>query len=208
VAVAEAPTRHDTGGEQQPEHSAMSVSMMGMYIFLASEVMFFGALFATYFYLFGAHPNGWPPVGTEPVHWFPIPWINTIILISSGVTCHFASESMAHDNRRRFYLLMAATLFLGVFFEVGQGFEFLTAKMSFTGSNEFSSAFFAMTGFHGAHVLGGLIFLGLITARALRGQFNSKHHAAVAAATLYWHFVDVVWIFLFTILYFAVTSGV
>lgn len=208
MAVAEAPSHSETTRQQEPQHPAMSVGMMGMYIFLASEVMFFGALFATYFYLFGAHPNGWPPAGTQPVHWFPIPWINSIILISSGVTCHFASESMARDNRPRFYLLMAATLILGLFFEVGQVYEFISAKMSFTGSNEFSSAFFAMTGFHGAHVLGGLIFLGLITARAMKGQFNSKHHVAVAAATLYWHFVDVVWIFLFTILYLAVTAGI
>jgi cytochrome c oxidase subunit 3 len=205
VAIAEAPVRPSTE-EQEPGHPAMSVGMMGMYIFLASEVMFFGSLFATYFYLFGSHPTGWPPGNTEPVHWFPIPWVNTIILVSSGVTCHFAADAIARDNRRRFYLLMGATLVLGLFFEIGQGYEFLTAKIHFSGSNQFASAFFAMTGFHGAHVMGGLIFLTLVLARALKGQFNSQHHVAVAAATLYWHFVDVVWIFLFGILYLQVTA--
>jgi cytochrome c oxidase subunit III len=205
VAVAEAPTRHPQVAEPTPEHPAMSIGMMGMYIFLASEVMFFGSLFATYFYLYGSH-SGWPAAGTEPVHWFPIPWVNTFILVTSGVTCHFAAEAMARDNRRRFYLLMVSTLVLGFLFEVGQGYEFLTAKITFTDPNQFGTAFFTMTGFHGAHVLGGLIFLSLILGRALKGQFNSQHHVGVAAAALYWHFVDVVWIFLFAILYLMVTA--
>jgi heme/copper-type cytochrome/quinol oxidase subunit 3 len=205
VAVAQAPVRLPEEQEEEPEHGAMSVGMMGMYIFLASEVMFFGSLFATYFYLFGSHPLGWPPRGTEPVHWFPIPWVNTFILVTSGVTCHFAADAVARDNRARFFLLLVATIVLGAFFEVGQAYEFLTAHISFSGSNQFSSAFFTMTGFHGLHVMGGLIFLTLVLGRALKGQFNSRHHVAVAAATLYWHFVDVVWIFLFGILYVAVT---
>jgi cytochrome c oxidase subunit III len=205
VAVAEAPTRRPQAQEPTPDHPAMSIGMMGMYIFLASELMFFGSLFATYFYLYGSH-SGWPAPGTEPVHWFPIPWVNTFILVTSGVTCHFAAEAMARDNRKRFFLLMVSTLVLGVLFEVGQGFEFLTAKIVFTDPNQFGTAFFTMTGFHGAHVLGGLIFLSLVLGRALKGQFNSQHHVAVAAATLYWHFVDVVWIFLFAVLYLMVTA--
>src|SRR5215813_8499703 len=113
--------------------------MMGMYIFLASEVMFFGSMFAMYFYLFGSHPFSWPPPNTVPVNWWPSP-------------------------------------------------------------------FFKMTGFHGLHVAGGLIFLTLMLGRALKGNFNARHHVGFAAATLYWHFVDVVWIFLFGILYLAVTA--
>jgi cytochrome c oxidase subunit 3 len=204
VAIASAPIEEQQQ-EQEPQHPIMSVGMMGMYIFLASEVMFFGSLFATYFYLFGSHLTQWPPAHTQPVHWFPIPWVNTIILVSSGVTCHFAAEAMARDNRRRFFLLMVATLLLGLFFEIGQVFEFVTSKLHFSGTNEFGSAFFLMTGFHGAHVFGGLIFLSLVMGRALKGQFNSQHHVAVAAATLYWHFVDLVWIFLFSVLYLWVT---
>ncbi|HYM15144.1 MAG TPA: cytochrome c oxidase subunit 3, partial [Dehalococcoidia bacterium] len=90
----------------------------------------------------------------------------------------------------------------------GQLFEFISAfarGMSLT-ANSFASAFFIMTGFHGAHVLGGLILLTLILFRAARGQFSSRHHVGVAAVTLYWHFVDVVWFFLFTILYLGVTA--
>ena len=200
--------------EVQPEYPALKPGMMGMYIFLASEVMFFGSLFATYFYLYGSHIT-WPPPapGNQAdfyVNWAGIPLVNTFILLSSGVTCHFALEGMAHDNRRRFFTLMIITIILGFAFEAGQLIEFINAfnrGLTLTvnnGLNTFASAFFIMTGFHGAHVLGGLILLLLITGRAAGGQFSSKHHVGVAAATLYWHFVDVVWIFLFGILYVGI----
>jgi cytochrome c oxidase subunit 3 len=205
VAVATYPP------ERTPEYPAIKPGMMGMYIFLASEVMFFGSMFAMYFYLFGSHAT-WPPPppSSTPefyVSWWPIPAINTIILLSSGVTCHFATEAIAHDNRRRFFQLQIATIVLGFAFEVGQLYEFINAfgrGLSLT-ANTFASAFFTMTGFHGAHVLGGLILLSIILYRASRGQFSSRHHVGVQAVTLYWHFVDVVWIFLFIILYLGVT---
>ena len=200
------------GQEQQPQYPAIKPGMMGMYIFLASEVMFFGSLFAVYFYLFGSHLV-WPPpppANTSEfyVNWYPIPVVNTIILLSSGVTCHFAADAIAHNNRRRFFTLQIATIFLGLAFEGLQLYEFITAfgrGLNLT-ANTFASAFFTMTGFHGAHVLGGLILLALILYRAAKGQFSSQHHVGVAAVTLYWHFVDVVWIFLFVILYLGVTA--
>jgi len=194
-----------------PQYPAIKPGMMGMYIFLASEVMFFGSLFATYFYLFGSHIVWPPPPPTSSpefyVNWWPIPAINTVILLSSGVTCHFASEAIAHDNRSRFFILQIATIILGFGFEAGQLYEFINAfarGLTFH-VNTFASAFFTMTGFHGLHVLGGLILLILILGRAARGQFSSQHHVGVAAVTLYWHFVDVVWLFLFGILYLGVT---
>jgi heme/copper-type cytochrome/quinol oxidase subunit 3 len=251
------------------EHPGLAVGMMGMYIFLASEVMFFGSLFAVYFYLFGSHPFGWPPQGTIPVEWWPIPTINTFVLLSSGITAHFALDAISHGGRltgqtrvvasalmavflaamiitgvlalgsgslagtglafvsalfatvaigimlgfgpfargrATYFGLLVVTILLGAAFEFGQAYEYLHAHIQFGGLNQFSSAFFTMTGFHGAHVLGGLVFLTLILARSLRGQFDAQHHVGVAAATLYWHFVDVVWVFLFLILYFAVTA--
>jgi cytochrome c oxidase subunit 3 len=198
--------------EAAPQYPAIKPGMMGMYIFLASEVMFFGSLFAMYFYLYGSHPQ-WPPLPPESrpefyVSWWPIPFVNTIILLSSGVTCHFALEAMSHDNRRRFFTLWISTIILGFAFEFGQLYEFIAAfgrGLNLT-ANSFASAFFIMTGFHGAHVLGGLILLILILYRASRGQFSSQHHVGVAAVTLYWHFVDVVWIFLFGILYLGITA--
>jgi cytochrome c oxidase subunit 3 len=198
--------------EPQPQYPAIKPGMMGMYIFLASEVMFFGSLFAVYFYLYGSHLV-WPPPPPSStnefyVNWYPIPLINTIILLSSGVTCHFAADAIAQNNRRRFFQLQIATIILGFAFEAGQLYEFISAfqrGLNLT-ANTFASAFFTMTGFHGAHVLGGLILLILVLFRASKGQFSSRHHVAVAAVTLYWHFVDVVWIFLFGILYLGVTA--
>lgn len=199
--------------EPTPQYPAIKPGMMGMYIFLASEVMFFGSLFASYFYLFGSHPT-WPPTPPQNtpeyyVNWLGIPALNTVILLSSGVTCHFALDGLAHDNRRRFFSLWILTIVLGVGFELGQLYEFINAfnrGLTLT-ANSFASAFFTMTGFHGAHVLGGLVLLTLILYRASRGQFDSRNHVGPAAVTLYWHFVDVVWIFLFLILYFGVTFG-
>jgi len=196
----------DVRVEPRRRYPGLDPAMMGMYIFLASEVMFFGSMFAMYFYLFGSHPFSWPPPDTVPVNWWPIPFFNTVILLSSGVTCHFALEAISHDRRRMFFALLASTIILGVLFEAGQIWEFTHAQIKFSGLNQFGSAFFTMTGFHGAHVAGGLIFLALMLGRALRGQFNSQHHVGFAAATLYWHFVDVVWVFLFGILYLAVTA--
>jgi cytochrome c oxidase subunit 3 len=206
MAVAIAPR------EREPEYPAIKPGMMGMYIFLASEVMFFGSLFAVYFYLYGSHPQ-WPPLPPESrpeyyVNWWPIPFWNTIILFSSGVTCHFAAEAIASNNRRRFFMLQIATIILGFLFEALQVYEFAQAfgRGLTLQANTFASAFFTLTGFHGAHVLGGLILLILILFRAYRGQFSSRHHVAVNAVTLYWHFVDVVWFFLFGILYLGVTA--
>ena len=194
-----------------PQFPAIKPGMMGMYIFLASEVMFFGSLFATYFYLFGSHIVWPPPPPTTSnefyVNWFPIPLINTIVLFSSAFTCHFAADGMAHNKRRQFFVLWTATIVLGLLFEFGQLYEFISAfgRGMTLDVNSFASAFFIMTGFHGAHVLGGLILLALILGRAMKGQFSAQNHVGVAAVTLYWHFVDVVWFFLFTILYLGIT---
>src|SRR5437879_8181008 len=84
---------------QEVEYPAIKPGMMGMYIFLASEVMFFGSLFAVYFYLFGSHPLGWPPAGTVPVEWWPVPTINTFVLLSSGITAHFALDAIINGGR-------------------------------------------------------------------------------------------------------------
>ncbi len=207
--------------EPSPQYPAIKPGMMGMYIFLASEVMFFGSLFAMYFYLFGSHIVWPPPPPSTAAEFYVTPWpsefslnplryvpvINTVVLLSSGFTCHFALDALAHDRRSRFFQLQILTIVLGVIFELGQVYEFVTAfarGLNMT-ANTFASAFFTMTGFHGLHVLGGLILLTLILFRASRGQFSARHHVGPAAVTLYWHFVDVVWVFLFLILYVSVT---
>ena len=201
--------------DRVPVHPRLSVGMMGMYIFLASEVMFFGTLFASYFYLMSSNPT-WPPPGTHPVNWLPIPAINTIVLFSSGATCHIAHLAIQRGNRPRFFRWMVATIVLGFGFEVGQAYEFIEKLapqwlglnpadgMAF-GANTFATAFFTMTGFHGIHVLGGLIILCILLWRFAKGQFSAQHHVGVAAGVIYWHFVDVVWAFLLVVLYLGIT---
>ena len=215
MAIAVAP---EPQVERVPEYPRLAPGMMGMYIFLASEVMFFGTMFAGYFYIFGSHIT-WPPAGSHPVNWFPIPMVNTVVLLSSGVTMHVAHLAIQAGDRGKFIRWLVLTIVLGFLFEVGQAYEFLeklapswigvdpAGAMGFT-ANPFASAFFTMTGFHGLHVLGGLVILMIILARATRsGQFSAQHHVGVAAGAIYWHFVDVVWIALFGVLYLAVTYG-
>src|SRR5712691_5555743 len=100
---------------QTPQYPAIKPGMMGMYIFLASEVMFFGSLFAVYFYLFGSHPLGWPPAGTVPVEWWPIPTINTFVLLSSGITAHFALDAISHGGRLTGQTRISAAGIMAVF---------------------------------------------------------------------------------------------
>ena len=215
MALATAPTRVDN----VPVYPRQSPQMMGMYIFLASEVMFFGTLFGAYFYLFGSH-QPWPPPGTHPVDWFPIPFVNTIILLSSGATCHIAHLGIQRNNRQRFLVWMVITIVLGFVFEVGQAYEFIeklapswipwvdpAQAMAFN-ANPFATTFFTMTGFHGLHVLGGLVILCILLWRFQKGQFSARHHVGIAAGSIYWHFVDLVWVFLFAVLYLAVTLRV
>ena len=200
MAVAEA-----TRPPITPQHTGLHTGMMGMFIFISSEVMFFGALFAMYFYMTGSHLE-WPPRGTRGVPAFPLPTVNTVVLLSSGVTMHIAHTAIQRGNRRQLILWLVATILLGIGFEAGQAYEFATAHINFT-TNEFASAFFTMTGFHGGHVFGGLVFLTLILGRTLSGQFDARHHVGVAACAIYWHFVDVVWIFLYGILYWGATGA-
>ena len=201
--------------DRVPVHPRLSPGMMGMYIFLASEVMFFGTLFASYFYLMASHVP-WPPAGTHPVDWFPIPAVNTIVLLSSGATCHIAHLGIQRGNRSRFFWWMVVTIVLGFGFEFGQLYEFLeklapsvigadTAQAMAFNANPFATAFFTMTGFHGLHVLGGLVILCILLWRFSKGQFSARHHVGIAAGSIYWHFVDLVWVFLFAILYLWVT---
>ncbi len=188
-----------------PQHQGIHVGMMGMFIFITSEVMFFGALFAVYFYMTGSHLQ-WPPSGTRGVPAFPLPTVNTVILLSSGATMHIGHIAIQRGMRKTLIWWLVITIVLGLLFEIGQAYEFLTAHIGFT-TNEFASAFFTMTGFHGAHVMGGLIFLSLILGRTLKGHFNAQHHVGVAACAIYWHFVDLVWVFLYIVLYWGATGA-
>jgi cytochrome c oxidase subunit 3 len=188
----------------------ISNPVLGMLLFLVSEVMFFAGLFAAYFNVRAAAPE-WPPAGFEHyLNVFPLALPATAILVLSSVTCQFAIWAIRRDDRTGFLRNLAVTLALGIVFLIIQfgDYVMLWSEGLTLDSGIYGSTFYTMTGFHGAHVLGGVIMLGVVLYRGMLGQFSARHYDAAEAASLYWHFVDVVWIVLFTTLYILPgTSG-
>ena len=176
----------------------------GMALFIASEVMFFVAFFWAFFNasLFPTAAIGhvWPPKGVKPFDAFDLPFLNTLILLTSGVTVTWAHHALRENNRRDLLRGLALTIALGVSFTCIQAYEYSHAPFAFSGGI-FPSTFFMATGFHGFHVIIGTSFLTVCFFRARKGHFSPEHHVGFEAAAWYWHFVDVVWLFLFTCIY-------
>jgi len=195
---------NETGLEAQP--SRFSAGMWAVILFIGSEAFFFGALFTTYFFLRGRLPE-WEPVfgekprwNVDPVFGIGLPTINTIELLVSSVTMQLAVNAIKRGDRKGLRTWLIPTLILGVLFLVGQGYEY--TKLGFLPRDGiFAGVFFTLTGFHGAHVTGGVIFNSIVFFRTLKGHFSAQRHLAVEAASIYWHFVDVVWIGLFITIY-------
>jgi len=181
----------------------ISNPVLGMILFITSEVMFFSGLFAAYFST-RAQNQPWPP---DPFKAILDPLgpiiIATVILITSSFTCQFAVWSIRRGDRTGFLRNIAITFVLGILFLGMQAFDYslLFGEGMTLGSGPFGTTYFTLTGFHGAHVFGGVLMLGVLLYRGMAGQFSARHHDAVEAVSLYWHFVDVVWIILFTVLY-------
>jgi len=188
----------------------------GMLLFIASEVMFFVAWFWAFFdaSLFpglahlpsrAAATGGiWPPQGTVVFDAFHLPLLNTLILLTSGTTVTWAHHALLQNDRRGLIWGLALTIVLGVTFTCVQAYEYGHAAFAFAaahGGNIYGSTFFMATGFHGFHVIVGTIFLTVCFVRALRGDFTPRQHFGFEAAAWYWHFVDVVWLFLFVCIY-------
>jgi cytochrome c oxidase subunit III len=179
----------------------------GMLLFITSEVMFFVAFFWAYFNfaLFPEHVAGakiveWPPSGIITVAPFSIPFLNTMILLLSGTTVTWAHHCLIENDRRGMLTGLGLTIFLGLWFTSLQAYEFANAPWAF-GKTIYPSVFFMATGFHGFHVIVGTCFLTVCWFRAWAGQFTPERHFGFEAAAWYWHFVDVVWLFLFTCIY-------
>lgn len=206
---------NETGLDAQP--ARFTSGMWAVILFISTEVMFFGALFTVYFFLRGRLPE-WEPVFArcaaecEKPAWnsqtdlfgvtLPLVAINTIALISSSVTMQLAVNAIKRGDRRGLRNWLIPTIVLGVLFLGGQGYEY--TRLGFLPDNGiFAGVFFTLTGFHGAHVTGGVIMNSYVLLRRLKGQFTAQRHLAVEAASLYWHFVDVVWIALFISVYFS-----
>ena len=184
----------------------------GMILFIASEVMFFVAWFWAYFdaslypgeaiqfsrtELTGGH---WPPDGIETFDPWHLPLINTLILLTSGTTVTWAHHALLEDNREELKWGLILTVGLGALFTVFQVYEYQHAAFGFSG-HIYGATFFMATGFHGFHVIVGTIFLLVCLLRAMNGGFTPKQHFGFEAAAWYWHFVDVVWLFLFVVIY-------
>ncbi len=190
-----------SAGARQTEHAIKSrgIGWYGMVFFLASEAFFFANLIASYLYL--RVRNG-PMEGTQHLNIY-LAAVNTVVLLSSSFPMHWAASGIAKGNRRRLAIGLILTATLGAIFVSGQMVEYglLINEGLGPATNIFGSAFFVMTGFHGAHVTVGVILLTTLFVRTLRGSFNAEHHFAVTAGEMYWHFVDAVWIVLFSVLY-------
>jgi cytochrome c oxidase subunit III len=178
----------------------------GMILFIASEVMFFVAWFWAFFAasLFphqGEVVGGvWPPQGIEPLDPFVYPLLNTLILLLSGTTVTWAHHALIHGDREGFKKGLWVTVALGLIFSAVQAYEYTHAAFGFAG-NIYGATFYMATGFHGFHVVIGTIFLAVCLWRAYLGDFTPKQHFGFEAAAWYWHFVDVVWLFLFLSIY-------
>lgn len=176
----------------------------GMVLFIASEVMFFSAFFWAFFNasLFPTEVMGgvWPPAGMESFDPWSLPLLNTVILLTSGVTVTWAHHALREGNRGQLILGLLITVLLGLTFTGLQAIEYLEAPFSFR-EGIYPSTFFMATGFHGFHVIVGTIFLTVCLVRSIKGHFTPKQHFGFEAAAWYWHFVDVVWLFLFVAVY-------
>ena len=190
----------------------INTAFLGMLLFIGSEVMFFAGLFAAYFNARAAAQPNWPPAGLEHViDPFPsgpiplLPVIATTILVLSSGTMQYALWRIRKGDRTGMNRALALTLIMGIVFLAAQAFDYITL-IDHDGfginSGVYGTLFYTMTGFHGAHVFGGVLGIAIVLLRGVAGQFSARHHVAVEAVSAYWHFVDVVWIFLFLTLYF------
>ncbi len=173
--------------------------LLGVKLGILSEVMLFGALFAAYFVIRG-ESRGWPPVAGFERPELLLPGLNTLLLVSSSGTMQWAVRTARSGDRSRIVRWLGLTLLLGGIFIVVQGYEFATNGFGLD-AGVFGSTFYILTGFHGAHVLAGLGLIAIVANRARRGLVSAERHTAVEAASYYWHFVDAVWLFLFSTLY-------
>nr|ADP01814.1 cytochrome oxidase subunit III [Solenopsis invicta] len=177
---------------------------LGMILFIISEVLFFFSFFWAYFHssLSPSMEIGqlWPPLGIKPFNPFDIPLMNTIILISSGLTITWSHHAMLNMNFLESKKSLLLTIILGIYFTLLQLIEYIESPFTLADSI-YGSTFFIATGFHGLHVIIGTLFLLTCFMRMKSSHFSSLHHFGFEAAAWYWHFVDVVWLFLYISIY-------
>nr|BDE56938.1 cytochrome c oxidase subunit III [Aquatica lateralis] len=176
----------------------------GMILFITSEVLFFVSFFWSFFHssLAPSIEIGmiWPPKSIIPFNPIQIPLLNTTILISSGITVTWAHHSLMENNYNQAIYSLGLTILLGIYFSILQAYEYMESTFTIADS-VYGSSFFMATGFHGIHVMIGTTFLTVCLLRQFKNHFSSTHHFGFEAAAWYWHFVDVVWLFLYISIY-------
>jgi cytochrome c oxidase subunit 3 len=178
---------------------------IGVILFIVSEIFFFLAIFWAFFHS-AISPDieigsQWPPLGIQAINPFELPLLNTIILLSSGVTVTYAHHSLIEGNRSGTLYGLLYTIILACIFTSFQGIEYSVSSFTIS-DGVFGSCFFFGTGFHGLHVIIGTIFLLVGLWRVLAYHLTDNHHLGLEAGILYWHFVDVVWLFLYVFIYY------
>jgi len=199
TGTAGAHVEHEHHGPPEAHRSSrVEPQLLGMLLFIISEVMVFGAFFTAYFFIRVVDANPWPAAGTE----LPkiIAGFNTAVLLSSSVTIHWALESAKRGNRFGLKAGMLTTFFLGCTFLFVQINEYVHIGFAPSSSAQ-ASIFYGLTGLHGAHVFIGLCLLLMVTVRAFRGHFSPEQHRGVEVPGIYWHFVDVMWVIVYTTVY-------
>ena len=178
--------------------SRVPAPTLGMMLFIISEIMVFGAFFTAYFFIRVAQGEPWPDVGTKlPV---AVAGVNTAILVSSSFTIHWAEQQIKKGNHWGLKAGMLTTLLLGITFLTIQINEY--ANIGFAPQDHAQATiFYSLTGLHGAHVFIGLCLLLSVTIRAFRGHYSPEHHRGVEVPGIYWHFVDIMWIVVYTTVY-------
>jgi cytochrome c oxidase subunit III len=178
--------------------SRVEAQFLGMVLFIISEIMLFGAFFTAYFFIRVVGEVDWPGQGEElPV---AIAGVNTAILLSSSLTMHWTLEGVRTENRQALKLGILTTFLLGLTFLCIQINEYVHLGFAPQDSAQ-GTIFYCLTGLHGAHVFIGLTLLAMVTVRAFRGHYTAKEHRGVEVPGIYWHFVDIMWIFVFSTLY-------
>lgn len=197
----EAHTSAHVHAEHPPEphlSTRVDLRVLGMLLFIASEVMVFGSFFTAYFFVRVVNGFPWPPEGSHlPVF---VAGVNTAILVTSSVTMHWALTAIKRGHRRGLQAGLVLTVCMGLTFLLTQIAEY--ARVGFAPHDDaFGTIFYGLTGLHGAHVFVGLTLLTFTAVRAFRGHFSPEHHHGVEITGIYWHFVDIMWIVVYTTIY-------
>ena len=194
------PAAHAEHEHPPPAHRSSRVEpqLLGMLLFIISEVMVFGAFFTAYFFIRVAQGDPWPAHGTTlPVQ---VAGVNTAILVSSSLTMHWAQTSIKNGNRFGLKAGILTTFLLGCTFLFVQINEY--ANIGFAPQDHAQATiFYSLTGLHGAHVFIGLSLLLFVTIRSFRGHYSAKEHRGVEVPGIYWHFVDIMWLIVYTTVY-------